>query len=63
MADVVRIQERLARLPRRPRSPQERPADVLLFTGVRYERLTPAMVAGKGRGPKAAPAGDGARRN
>lgn len=37
MADVIRIQERL---PRGPRKSTRQPADakILLFTGVRYER-------------------------
>ena len=47
MADVVRLQERLARLPQRAKVWHEAPASVLLFTGVRYERLTPAMIAAK----------------
>lgn len=38
MADVIRLQERLERLPRRPSEPCE--AQILLFTGIRYERLT-----------------------
>lgn len=38
MADVIRLQERLDKLPRRPVEPRE--AQILLFTGIRYERLT-----------------------
>ena len=38
MADVIRLQERLDKLPRRPAEPCE--AQILLFTGIRYERLT-----------------------
>ena len=38
MADVIRLQERLDKLPRRPSEPCE--AQILLFTGIRYERLT-----------------------
>ena len=38
MADVIRLQERLDKLPRRPTEPCE--AKILLFTGIRYERLT-----------------------
>ncbi|HVK91838.1 MAG TPA: hypothetical protein VM468_10630 [Mycoplana sp.] len=49
MADVVRLQERLARRPRQARVWHEAPARVLFFTGVRYERLTPAMIAAKAR--------------
>ena len=49
MADVVRLQERLSRTPRRSKVWHEAPAAVLLFTGVRYERLTPAMIAAKTR--------------
>lgn len=45
MADVVRLKEWLSRSPRRETIRRDRPAEVLLFTGVRYERLTPAMLA------------------
>jgi len=38
MADVIRLQEWLDKLPRRPTEPCE--AKILLFTGIRYERLT-----------------------
>jgi hypothetical protein len=38
MADVIRLQERLDKLPRRAVEPCE--AKILLFTGIRYERLT-----------------------
>ena len=38
MAEVIRLQERLDRLPKRPVEPCE--ARILLFTGIRYERLT-----------------------
>ena len=38
MADVIRLQERLDKLPRRPAEPHK--AQILLFTGIRYERLT-----------------------
>lgn len=60
MADVVRLKEHLTRLPRRESVWRERPADVVLFTGVRYERLTPGMIACKphagmpGNGPDSA---------
>ena len=47
MADVVRIQERLARMARREAVRRETPAEILLFTGVRYERLTPASLPRK----------------
>ena len=50
MADVVRIQDRLSRMPRREGVWRETPADILLFTGVRYERLTPASLPRKARG-------------
>ena len=53
MADVVRLKEWLARTPRRAPVPQAAPAQVLLFTGVRYERLTPAMLATRGKAAKA----------
>ena len=49
MADVVRIQERLSRKPQRAKVWHEAPAAVLFFTGVRYERLTPALVAAEAR--------------
>ena len=45
MADVVRLKEWLAKTPRREAVRREAPAQILLFTGVRYERLTPAMLA------------------
>lgn len=38
MAEVIRLQERLEKLPRRQGEPCE--ARILLFTGIRYERLT-----------------------
>lgn len=38
MADVIRLQERLDRQPKRPVEPCV--AQILLFTGIRYERLT-----------------------
>jgi hypothetical protein len=38
MADVIRLQDRLDKLPKRPVEPCE--ARILLFTGIRYERLT-----------------------
>jgi len=38
MAQVIRLDERLAKQPRRPCEPCE--AKILLFTGVRYERWT-----------------------
>lgn len=62
MADVVRLQERLSRMPRRGKVWHEAPAAVLLFTGVRYERLTPAMIAAKARARKTSEAGNDARR-
>ncbi|MBL0371032.1 hypothetical protein JJB09_03235 [Rhizobium sp. KVB221] len=40
MAEVIRIDERLARQPKRPSEPCE--ARILLFTGVRYERWSSA---------------------
>ena len=40
MAQVIRIEERLARQPKRQSEPCE--AQILLFTGVRYERWTTA---------------------
>lgn len=38
MADIVHIRDRLDRLPRKPQKCLE-DAQVLLFTGVRYERF------------------------
>ena len=38
MAQVIRLEERLAKQPKRPNEPCE--ATILLFTGVRYERWT-----------------------
>ncbi|MCB1447353.1 MAG: hypothetical protein KDJ87_16555 [Rhizobiaceae bacterium] len=38
MAEVIRLQERLDKMPRRHIEPCE--ARILLFTGIRYERLT-----------------------
>lgn len=52
MADVVRLKEWLARTPRRDSVRPEAPAQILLFTGVRYERLTPAMLAARGKAAK-----------
>ncbi len=52
MADVVRLKEWLARTPKRAPVPHTAPAQVLLFTGVRYERLTPAMLAARGKAAK-----------
>ena len=52
MADVVRLTEWRERMPRREAVRPETPAQVLLFTGVRYERLTPAMLAPRGKAAK-----------
>jgi len=52
MADVVRLKEWLSRIPRRDTIHREAPAQILLFTGVRYERLTPAMLAARGKAAK-----------
>jgi hypothetical protein len=52
MADVVRLTEWRERMPRRETVRPESPATVLLFTGVRYERLTPAMLAPRGKAGK-----------
>ena len=52
MADVVRLTEWLARMPRRETVRPEAPAQILLFTGVRYERLTPATLAPRGKAGK-----------
>ena len=61
MADVVRLKEWLARIPRRDPIRREAPAQILLFTGVRYERLTPAMLAARSKAAKHG-ASDTARR-
>lgn len=52
MADVVRLQEWMARMPRREPVRRDGPAQILLFTGVRYERLTPAMLSPRGKAVK-----------
>jgi hypothetical protein len=52
MADVVRLKEWLARTPKRDTVHRESSAQILLFTGVRYERLTPAMLAASGKAAK-----------
>lgn len=52
MADVVRLKEWLARTTKRDTIRHEAPAQVLLFTGVRYERLTPAMLAARSKAMK-----------
>ncbi|WP_313196635.1 hypothetical protein [Shinella zoogloeoides] len=52
MADVVRMSEWRTRMPRREAGRPEAPAKILLFTGVRYERLTPAMIAPRGKTAK-----------
>jgi hypothetical protein len=40
MAQIIRLEERLAKLPKRHSEPCE--AQILLFTGVRYERWNTA---------------------
>lgn len=40
MAQVISLEERLAKQPKRPSEPHE--AQILLFTGVRYERWSRA---------------------
>ena len=50
MADVVRMEKWLSRRTRNAPAQRDTPAQVLLFTGVRYERLTPAMIAASQRG-------------
>lgn len=50
MANVIRLQERLDKLPRRPIEPCE--AKILLFTGIRYERLTDERPATRSNGTK-----------
>ena len=41
MADVIRIEDRQLRVPRKmaPEAAAEKKAVILLFTGIRYERL------------------------
>ena len=60
MADVGRLKEWLAKIPKRDTIRREAPAQILLFTGVRYERLTPGMLA-RGKAGKQG-ASDTARR-
>ncbi|MDX3928852.1 MAG: hypothetical protein QHC90_23985 [Shinella sp.] len=62
MADVVRLQEHMMRLGPRETPRPEKPAQILLFTGVRYERLTPAMLRQEATST-ACDAPDSARRN
>ena len=62
MADVVRLTEWRARVPRRDGVRREAPAQILLFTGVRYERLTPAMLAPRSGKATKRGASDTARR-
>jgi hypothetical protein len=50
MADVIRLQERLDKLPRRPIEPRE--AQILLYTGIRYERLTDERPQTRSNGTK-----------
>ena len=52
MADVVRLQEWLAKTSKREPLRRDGPAQILLFTGVRYERLTPAMLSPRGKAVK-----------
>ena len=52
MADVVRLTEWRARMPKRETVHPEAPARILLFTGVRYERLTPAMMTARNKAAK-----------
>ena len=52
MADVVRLTEWRARMPKRETVHPEAPARILLFTGVRYERLTPATLSPRGKAGK-----------
>ncbi|MCJ8148192.1 hypothetical protein [Shinella sedimenti] len=52
MADVVRLTEWAGRTPRRDHVRPAEPAQVLLFTGVRYERLAPVLPAPRGKTAK-----------
>lgn len=63
MADVVRLEEWRARAPRRETGRRETPARILLFTGVRYERLTPSMLAARAKAAAAQRGPDPARRS
>ncbi|MCP8897042.1 hypothetical protein KYK29_19110 [Shinella daejeonensis] len=48
MAEIVQIREWMARQTRRETfSPVFGPAEVLFFTGVRYERQTPGVIASR----------------
>ena len=62
MADVVHLTEWRARNPKRETVRPEAPAQILLFTGVRYERLTPAMLATRSGKATKRGASDAARR-
>lgn len=39
MADLIQFEDWLSKSPHKAAGPQQTPADILLFTGVRYERL------------------------
>jgi hypothetical protein len=43
MADIIRISERLS-ASRRPRRSGSQKAEILFFTGIRYERLDPNAI-------------------
>ena len=62
MADVVRLTEWVSRTPRRDTVRPAAPAQVLLFTGVRYERLVPALPAARGKATAKRGGSDTARR-
>ena len=62
MADVIRLTDWLARTPRRETVRLEAPAEILLFTGVRYERLRPVVPAARGGKAKKRGVSDTARR-
>ncbi|WLS01609.1 hypothetical protein [Shinella oryzae] len=52
MADVVRLTDWMGRTQRRDDVRPAEPAQVLLFTGVRYERLAPVLPAPRGKTAK-----------
>lgn len=62
MANVIQLTNWLARTPRRETVHLKAPAEILLFTGVRYERLTPVVPAARGGKAKKRGATDTARR-
>ncbi len=61
MADVIRLEDRTPRIPRKSVTEQGQPnkAVILLFTGIRYERLD----SQKGGGPAKTPLHGGRKKH